>query len=61
MPINKPVYVRKVEDETLERGQGYYDFFFKALSINGICKYPTEKYTHFYLAILTTRGCLNLI
>lgn len=40
---HKPVYARKVEDDTVDRGIGYVEFFFKALSINGIPKFPTAK------------------
>lgn len=35
------MYARKIEDETLTRGKGYYDYYFKGFSVNGIPKFPT--------------------
>lgn len=41
---HKPIYARKTEDSTMSRGVGFYEYFFRGLSINGIPKFPTEKY-----------------
>ena len=41
---NKPVFYRKIEDETFERGDGYYELFYKGISINGIPSFPTKNY-----------------
>jgi hypothetical protein len=42
--INKPIFARKIEDATLDRGIGFCEYFFKGMSINGIPKFPTNKY-----------------
>lgn len=44
---NKPVYSRRVEDESLSRGKGYYELFYKGLSINGIPEFPTKNFKDF--------------